>query len=154
MPDPTNSVSALPFTAILGRIDSPTVPQPEAVPHPVTLLGPSSKVGLAEPEGVAVITVMVFCVDDIGPDTEFEEAETIIVVLEMTMTDDTEERMLDREPDEAPKDEDKDEGELVDEDDDKEELELEEELEEVELELLLLLLEVEESDSDIDDVCV
>ena len=135
------------------------------------LLGPSSNVGLAEPDGVAVITVMVFCVEELEPDAEFDEAETVIVVLEITITDDTEDRTLDKELDEVPKEDDEDE--LLDEDDEEDEEELLDEEDDLELEkvllkvgaiepeeegeeelrLLLLLLEVD-CDSDVDDVCV
>lgn len=165
-------MSALGLTTGWWQFDLPTVPQPEAVPHPVILLGPSSKVGLAGPEGVAVITVMVDCIDKPEPDRELDEADIVMVVLEITMIDDTEDKMLDKELDVAPeegrkRDEDddevlgedgaEDEDELLDEED---ELELEElllrvgaiELEEIEEELLLL--EVDESDGDVDDGCV
>lgn len=146
--------------SLRGEINVPTVPQPEAVPHPVILLGPSSNVGLAEPDDVAVITVIVFCAEELEPDTDCDEADTVMVVLEITMTDDTEAKLLD-ELDKVLAEDDGDE--LLDEEDELEldevllkvgAIEPDEEDDEEEVRLLLLLLEVDESDLEVDDGCV
>ena len=97
-------------------LDLLTVPQPEAVPQPVMLLGPRSKVGFAE-DGVAVMTVMVFNVDVPVPELD-GEADTVMVVLEMTMTEETEDNMLDKDDEKETgkdkEDEDEDLGDDVD----------------------------------------